>query len=280
VRATAPLRRARLLRLASDPSRSRGNATRVAMSTDAAGRVMVERTCPRCGTESAGAPWCPKCGLNLRVKSDAGSGVASSAVPTPPASAPPTAPVRRHPSNAVLLAIVAVVVAIAGAAVGIVLATRGSSTNTTFAAPSTIVRTVPVVTPTIVSVTTPAPVEPEVSVADMHDVLDQYAEAYSSEDVGLLSSLFASDLVRQNGTDPPEDRSQALATYQRQFDGLTNPVYRLANLQYESGAGEGVAFGTYVIEHAAGTASGKINFHFVSSDGRLLIDGIVVTPSP
>jgi hypothetical protein len=222
--------------------------------------------CPRCGADAAGAPWCPSCGLNLRVRTEQ---------PAPPS---PPAPARgAGRSRGFVVAVLAGILAVAAAAVAVaLLATRSSShTVTAFAQAETIVRTVVPTQPAPAA----TPVAPRVTTAEMEDVLAQYANAYSAEDAASLATLFAPDLVRQNGGDPPERLAGALATYERQFAGLTNPHYILGNMRYTPGDGAGMATGRYLIEHAGGSASGSIGFHFVARDGRVLIDAIEIEPS-
>jgi hypothetical protein len=244
----------------------------------------VERTCPRCGTDAGGAPWCPSCGLNLRVgrKAAPTAEEPGTAAPTPAPTPPVAPPQRRRPGNGLLLGALGGVLAVAVAAVAIVLATRGSgSHNPTPAAAATVFRTVSVaVAPTPPAGTTaPAPGGDEVTVADMARVLTDYAHAYSAEDIAELEILFAPDLVRKNGNDPLENHDAALETYRHQFELLSNPQYELRRLQYRTGIGQGEAFGAYRITHDAGSASGTIYFHFVSSQGTLHIDAIGIRPS-
>lgn len=222
----------------------------------------IQQTCPRCGSDAAGAPWCPKCGLNLRLH-------APDAVPPPPPPTPGT-PVR-PPSRRRLIALVGGVLVLGGAIAAIaVLALRSPATQN--AAATTLIETV-------VGTQAAAPNAPPVTRAEMRSVLQRYVDAYSAEDIQLLGSLFASDLARKNGTDPIENREAALADYQRQFDGLTNPRYTLVNLDYRAGRGQGVASSPYVIKSASGESRGRITFYFAVRGGRLLIDGIRAVPS-
>lgn len=253
-------RPARLLRLAQGWTRDAG----VSMSSEAAPTAAIAETCPRCGTASGGAPWCPSCGLNLRVR--------PVEPPSPPATAPP--PARSRPSRSPVLWLVLGALALGGAVTAaLLLAFRSSGPAVTSpAAPATVVETVAVTQPA-------APAAPLVTASAMANVLVAYETAYSNEDVSSLQAIFAPDLVRQNGNDPPEDLSQALATYQKQFDGLTAPQYRLHNMRFRPGRGQGEAAGTYTIVHADGSTSGAIGFGFVVSNGQLLIQRIAITPS-
>jgi hypothetical protein len=125
----------------------------------------------------------------------------------------------------------------------------------------------------------PAPAAPTVDEAAMTDILGSYQDAYSAEDSDALASLLASDLVRQNADEPPQNRAEALTTYEEQFAGLSNPTYSLASLDFEEGQGEGSASGTYEIVHETGSASGRIAFHFVETDEGVRIDEIAVEPN-
>ena len=242
------------------------------MTLDAA----VEQTCPRCGSNAAGAPWCPSCGLNLRLhaqEAEAPPPAAPTRPATPVYASPPRGPSRRR-----LFALIAGGVVVLGGAIAAValLAFRSSPSPTAVA--TTVVQTV-AVTQSGATTQVGAPTLPQVTTAEMHDVLLAYVNAYSAEDAAALGRLFAVDLVRQNGNDPIEDRNAALATYQHQFDQLTNPQYSLNGIQYASGRGEGSAAGAYVITSGAGRTGGSIEFHFVLRGGRLLIDAIRVVPS-
>jgi hypothetical protein len=112
----------------------------------------------------------------------------------------------------------------------------------------------------------------------MAQVLRQYVDAYSAEDVGALGRLFAPDLERVNGSDAPEDRSQALATYASQFGQIDNPHYALSGVTYGEGVSTGDATGSYTITSDSGVHTGAIAFDFRSSDGDLLIDRITIKP--
>ncbi len=236
--------------------------------------AVVEQTCPRCGSNAAGAPWCPSCGLNLRLHS--AEPAASPPPPPPPLPPAPAAAQHRPPRTRLIALIVGGVLVLGGAITAIALLAFHSSSAPTAAA-TTVIQTVAVTNGGVT--TTPRVSSPLVTVSDIHDVLVAYVSAYSNEDAPALGRLFAADLVRQNGTDPIEDRNAALVTYQQQFDQLTNPQYTLGDIRYDVGQGQASAAGTYVITSAAGRTSGSIEFHFVVRGGRLLIDAIAVTPA-
>jgi ketosteroid isomerase-like protein len=235
-------------------------------------------TCPRCGADGEGSAWCPRCGLNLRVKGSAEAAgedrVTQDTQPLPHDATPP-APERRGrlPAVAGLAAVLLVAVVV----LGVVLLTRGGSGASGNASHG------PTPTPAAPTATanptaSPAPAL-AVTRARMEQVLVRYEDAYSNEDANGLAALFAADLVRRNGTDPPEGRAAALATYQDQFDHLTNPDYRLSGMSFTEGAADGVAAGSYTISSDGGTVAGQIGFHLVLQDGRLLIDRIVIRPN-
>lgn len=233
---------------------------------------MHHATCPRCGADGEGSAWCPRCGLNLRVK-----GAAEATREDPPTQQtrplPPDAPPESRgrlvavAGLAVLLLVVVVVLLIRDGSGSSANASHGPAPTPTPAAP----------TATATASSAPALV---VSQGRMEQVLVRYENAYSNEDATGLAALFAADLVRRNGTDPPEGRAAALATYQDQFDHLTNPDYRLSRLSFTEGSAEGVATGSYTITSEAGTVTGQIGFHLALQNGRLLIDRIVIRPNP
>jgi hypothetical protein len=222
----------------------------------------VEQTCPRCGSNAAGAPWCPSCGLNLRQHT-----LETAAPPSAAYTVPRSGPSRRR----LIALVVGGLLALGGALAAVALLAFGSSSPKSAVA-TTVVQTVPA---TRSGAATVLPV----TVDEMHNVLLAYVNAYSAEDAAALGRLFAPDLVRRNGNGPFEDRAAALATYQQQFDQLTNPQYRLSNIAYTTGRGEGSAVGGYVITSDAGQSRGIIAFAFVVRGGRLLIDAIKVVPS-
>lgn len=232
------------------------------MTLDASG----QGTCPRCGANVGEAPWCPSCGLNLRLH----TAETAAQPPSAPTSAP--APAQRNPRRRRLVAVIAGVLVLGGASAAVaVLAFRSSSPRDTAAAKTVVVTDV---------VTDGNPVTPPtVTVDEMHNVLLGYVQAYSDESVVELESLFAPDLVRRNGDDPVEHRDAALATYQQQFDQLSDPQYQLSGLHYSAVPGEGTAEGGYVITSSAGQSRGRIIFVFEVRGGHLLINGIRVIPS-
>lgn len=237
--------------------------------------------CPRCGTDARGAAWCPKCGLNLRSAAEvpAEQAVVPPRPPAPVSSAPPP---RR--SNLVPIAAAVAAVAVAAGAAVVIAVQLGGSESSSSATPPAVTETVTAISPattTLEPTTEPVP-EPAagyvVTAADMEGVLLRYEAAYSNEDLTELGSLFADDLIRRNGADPPEDLFQALETYSRQFSVLSNPVYTLSEISYESGLDEGAATGVYEISHDAGTVAGEISFHFRLSGDQLLIDVLEIEP--
>jgi hypothetical protein len=254
-----------------------------------AGATTTQPTCPRCGADGQGAAWCPSCGLNLRTR-PAGAAPAAAeqpAAPSPPRprpEAPPRTPSQppqrplyedegRRPGVVALVAVLGVL-AVGGIVFG-VLALTGDDDGSGPAGPTA------TATPAERTATPeePAPVASTVDEAAMTDVLVSYQDAYSAEDSDALASLLASDLVRQNADEPPQDVDEALATYEEQFAALSNPTYLLSNVEFTEGEGEGFASGTYEIVHDAGSASGQIAFHFVGTDDGLLIDEIAVEPN-
>jgi hypothetical protein len=250
------------------------------------GATTTQPTCPRCGADGQGAAWCPSCGLNLRAR-PAGAPPEQPAAPSPRSpqpEPPPRAPSRppqrpvyedegRRPGVVALVAVLGVL-AVGGIVFGILALTGGDDGPGTAAPTATATSAEPTAT-----AEEPAPVASVVDEAAMTDVLVSYQDAYSAEDSDALASLFASDLERRNADEPPQDVDEALATYEEQFAGLSNPTYLLSNVEFTEGEREGFASGMYEIVHDAGSASGQIGFHFVGTDDGLLIDEIAVEPN-
>jgi hypothetical protein len=231
-----------------------------------------ERICPRCGTRSQGVPWCPKCGLNMRTRVPA----APAGVTPPTAEQPPPAPRRaphdraaRRPPYLLIGGIVAL--AAIGIVVGLVVSSGGDRGASTTPSPTTQTSA-----PASTAATTAAPT---VATSTVQEVLRQYEGDYSSENAEGLKALFASSLVRQNGSEPSENLEQAVATYQRQFGEQTNPSYKLSNVSIQPGAGEATASARYTITNQNGTLTGSIVFHLIEENGQLLIDKLTIEPS-
>jgi hypothetical protein len=133
----------------------------------------------------------------------------------------------------------------------------------------------------------PAPQpEPEpaatVTPGDVRNLLGAYETAYTNESVSGLSRLFGPGFSRRNGTDPPQNKAQALAEYAKQFALLDAPFYDLRGLQVSGGTRSGTAAGSYLIGDAGRKAgSGTIQFHVRSygAAGRnVRIDAIAIQP--
>jgi len=244
--------------------------------------------CPRCGADPAGAVWCPRCGLNLRIRLpppppvDSTAGTPLDSAPHEPFTGGPrnsdtTEIIEPRPSRTPLFVGGALAAAVV---LGIVLAIvlSGGHNETTGGSHGTL--SAPGSTPSTSSpspTTTEAP--PAVTATVMHDVLNAYATAYSAEDLSALRSLFSADLVRQNGSDRPQGLTGALNTYAGQFDQLSNPQYELSDIQYQEGATAGGASGTYRITDDNGVnTGGQIEFGFTVRQGGLLIDRIQISP--
>lgn len=121
------------------------------------------------------------------------------------------------------------------------------------------------------------PQQPAFTVDEMHNALVAYVTAFGHEDPVGLERLFSVDLVRRNGSDPPQGLLGALNTYDEQFAKLRNPNYVLSNITYSTTTG--LASGVYKItSDNAPTSTGGISFHFVRQNGQLLIDAISIAP--
>jgi hypothetical protein len=140
------------------------------------------------------------------------------------------------------------------------------------------VRPAPTATATAVASATPTPTVANVTASGMEQMLRRYVNAYSAEDLDALGRLFAPTLERVNGTDPPQGRAGALATYAKQFSQLADPQYSISGITYQEGLTAGIARGRYTITAPSGTYTGFIRFEFVPADGALLIDQITIQP--
>ena len=125
---------------------------------------------------------------------------------------------------------------------------------------------------------TPA-ARPAVSETQVRGVVDRYSAAYSAEDTSELRSLFAPGFKRRNDGEPVEARSEALASYARQFSQLSNPTYTISDLSITAKPSVASASGHYRITSDAGTVTGGIQLRMAVTGGKLLITRIVTTPA-
>jgi hypothetical protein len=129
-------------------------------------------------------------------------------------------------------------------------------------------------TPTETTTTTPT-----VESSQVEQVLGEYKQDYSSEDLEGLKDLFSESLERHDGSKAPEDLAAALATYEHQFGELKKPTYSLSETNVEPGSGEASATAHYSIASQNGKVTGSITFHLVEQDEKLLIDKLTIEPS-
>lgn len=179
------------------------------------------------------------------------------------------------------LAGVAVAIAVVAVIVAIVVATKGHGGGQPpgVAAASTISSQDTPTEPTESTSTGPTETTPTVESSAVKQVLGEYEQDYSSEDVEGLKRLFAEDLERHDGSKAPEDLAGAVATYEHQFGELKKPTYSLSETSVEPGAGEASAKARYSITSQNGTVTGSITFHLVEQQERLLIDKLTIEPS-
>jgi predicted lipid-binding transport protein (Tim44 family) len=239
--------------------------------------------CPRCGEPSDGSSWCQRCGLNLRPGRRPVSTKEPGRIPVPVQSSPPSTPQPRRPWLAVVAAAGLLILGVLVAAIVGLLVMRGDDTQVLTVA-QTIVETTPAATPDVTSKaasTSASPArDPVLPVADIESLLIDYQSAYSNENLAALRSLFTADLVRDPGSGPPQELSDALATYRKQFSDLDEPVYQLSDVTVTTTPDEAEAVGKYVITEGGRRAgSGSIAFHIVRLDDRLYIDRVGITPS-
>jgi hypothetical protein len=169
---------------------------------------------------------------------------------------------------AAAIAVVAVIVAVVVVSKG-----HGGGQPSGVATASTI-STSPETTPTETT-----PTAPTVEAPQVEQVLSEYTQDYSNEDIESLKGLFAENLERHDGTNAPEDLAAAVATYAHQFGELQKPTYSLSETSVEPGSGEATATAQYSITSQNGTVTGSITFHLVEQAERLLIDNLTITPS-
>jgi Domain of unknown function (DUF4440) len=160
------------------------------------------------------------------------------------------------------------VLAVAGGAAAI-LASKGKATVPASSAARTAER---------VAVSKPQPALVPASEAEA--VLTEYATAYSAKDPERLAALLAPTLIRRNGNRAPENRGEAIATYQGQFRELNHPTYRLIDVKVTPEAGGALASAVYRITSQNGTVQSPITFHLVPVGGRLEMDKITIPPGP
>lgn len=239
----------------------------------------THRSCPRCGAPSDGSPWCEECGLNLRVSRQPPD---LSSHPTPP---PLVAKPSRNTSRWLALLVATVLIALAAFAAAVLFLKRGGDGREDLPAAQTTIPA-PLTTSNDLSPPEPAttessvPVDTNIPLEAVENLLIEYESAYSNEDLAGLRNLFTDDLVRLPGTGATQDLHDALATYREQFSELAAPVYALSGVRAASNATEAEAVGKYTITDGGRTAgSGRIFFHIVLLDNSLYIDRLEVTPS-
>lgn len=263
--------------------------------------------CAECGTELLGARFCPECGAvtaNARPGSTAGDGfgaatatavrpAVATVAQTASAASPPAesggvdqAQIPREPGeppseggpgarfsrrSVIWMAAGAAAIALIVAAV-LLLSGGGSSHH---ASTATSKRTTPA---TNTANRSGKATLPAVTKGEALALADEYAGAYSAESVPLLRSLFASDFKRKNAGGPTENRVQALATYESQFKGLTNPHYDLSGPSITTGRDTASVMANYRITSSAGTSKGFVVIEMARVNGKLLITYINATP--
>lgn len=119
-----------------------------------------------------------------------------------------------------------------------------------------------------------------ISTQQVQDTLNEYAAAYSAESTSQLREVFAETLVRRDGTHSPEDLSEALATYEKQFAQLQDPTYELSTPEVSTEEGGAAATATYSITSQNGTVGGNVTFHLVPKGSGVGIDQLTITPNP
>lgn len=176
---------------------------------------------------------------------------------------------------AVAIAVVAVIVAIVVASKG----HGGSGQLPGVAAASTVLAET---TPTESTPTESTPTQTTTTTVEssqVEQVLGEYKQDYSNENIEGLKGLFAEGLERHDGSKAPENLAAALATYEHQFGELKKPTYSLSETNVEPGSGEASATARYSITSQNGTVTGSITFHLSEQNEKLLIDKLTIEPS-
>ncbi len=128
--------------------------------------------------------------------------------------------------------------------------------------------------------TTPSEPESPLTAAKVREVLDEYAQFYSSENANALAKTFAPRFTRHDAKHALEDREEALETYERQFSELQHPSYELTTPEITLDQSGATAKSSYTITSQNGTVTGRITFHLISAGGIPQIDKIGVVPTP
>jgi hypothetical protein len=179
---------------------------------------------------------------------------------------------------------IAVAVALVAVIAVVVLATKGGGKPSDRLPGVPDVATAPTQsTPTQSTPTQSTPTDtsttPTVEAPQVEQVLGEYTQDYSNEDLEALKGLFATTLERDDGNKAPEDLNAAVATYEHQFGELRSPNYTLSSEKVEPGSGEASATAQYSISSQNGTVTGSITFHLVEQEEKLLIDKLTIEPS-
>jgi hypothetical protein len=183
-----------------------------------------------------------------------------------------------------MLAGTAAAVAVVAVIVAVVFATKGGASSpgpgleaaaSTAASDVAPTESTPAAsTPTETTATTPS-----VESSQVEQVLNEYQQSYSAENIDGLKAIFAEGLERRDGNRAPENQAAALATYEHQFSQLKNPTYSLSETNVQPGTGEATATARYSISSQNGTVTGSITFHLVEQGEKLLIDKLSISPS-
>lgn len=120
---------------------------------------------------------------------------------------------------------------------------------------------------------------PAIESSQVEQVLSEYEQDYSNEDIEGLEGLFATDLERTDGSRPTEDLTAALATYREQFGKLQKPVYVFSEVNVKPASEEANATAQYSITSQNGTVTGSIQINLIDQEGKLLIDKLTIEPS-
>jgi hypothetical protein len=191
--------------------------------------------------------------------------------------------VRRQPGPRVahrrqLLASAVAVLLLGAVALLLTVGKSGSHRPAATATSSTSTTTTASATATTSGQPSKSPQSAPLGIQAADHVLAEYSSAYSAKNDRQLAALLAPNLVRRNGTNPAEDKAQAIATYRGQFSQLRGPRYMFSNVRVTPEPGGATVTATYTITSQNGTLKSPITLHLVAAPAGAQVDEITIPP--